>query len=175
MFADKLFFFPCVKRSHHLPSPPLRLTNTIERERRAPLPSVGLAARGKRGALASDCWLISLLPCQSSSSGSPTAGLEWPRLYPKPGTSQTPWHLHYIEPRLSVRWTAVAVKLALCKYCEAPCGAWLGSVLVQAFSKGVLGWILFGTGTNTGVKTRCLKRGSDKCKKKQWKMRRRGS
>lgn len=44
------------------------------------------AVWGKRGALACDCWLIFLFPCQSSSSGSPILRLEWLRLYPNPGT-----------------------------------------------------------------------------------------
>lgn len=129
-------FLPCVKHSHALQLPLLKLKNVIMRERESnpsafgrtrhtcldslgterafpctagrgkaeALPGTGKglpqscwsgAVRGKHGALAWDSWLIFLFTCQSSSSGSSKLRLEWPRLYPKPGTWQTPSDLHY--------------------------------------------------------------------------------
>lgn len=111
-------------------------------------------------------------PCQSSSFGSAIARSEWSRLFPNPDK-----HLETCtsKPRLFGQSSCSGSKLLLCEFCKALPGAWLTFVLARAFSEGVLGWLFLGTWSNMGVKTRCLKQGSDKCKKKQWKMRRQGS
>lgn len=115
-----------------------------------------------------------LFPCQSSSFGSATARCEQSRWFPNPDTWQTPWNCTS-KPRIFGQWRCSGNKLLLCKLCKALPAAWLVLVLAKAFSEDVLGWLFLGTWSNVGVKTRCLKQGSDKCKKKPWKMRRQGS
>lgn len=71
------------------------------------------------------------------------------------------------KPRFFGQSSCSGSKLLLGKFCKALPGAWLLLVLAKVFSEGVLGCIFLETWSNMGMKTRCLKEGSDKCKKEQ--------